>query len=324
MDLNSFKAAYERKVVLEYDNCVLEKPTVSICIQAFQHVDFISECIKSVLSQKTKFDFEIIIGDDDSNDGTREICIEYAKKYPKKIRLLLHHRENNIHIAGKPTGRFNFVYNLLSSKGQYIALCEGDDYWTDPYKLQKQIDFLESSPDYSMCFHEVDVISEFKEDFTARKYSNLEKTTFETEDFFARHIVGTCSMVFRNLPKLYKNLPRKISSGDKWLILLLSLEGKIKYFKETMAVYRLHDSGISRTHQGIVKVYDMALLLHEFDAYSGYKFTRECHESLSHEIEVHITRKLNRHTTINDFTVFQLIKIIGRRAKKILKKIFYK
>ena len=296
------------------------QPLLSVCALTYNHESFIKETIEGFLKQKVDFPVEIIIHDDASTDATQDILKQYNKEYPGLFKLILQTENQRSIFGGGMLPRF--VYPNV--RGKYIALCEGDDYWTDPHKLQKQIDFLESSLEYSMCFHEVEVISEITGNFTARKYSNLEKTTFETEDFFERHIVGTCSMVFRNLPKLYKNLPRHISSGDKWLILLLSLEGKIKYFKETMAVYRLHDSGISRTHQGIVKVYDMAFLLHEFDAYSGYKFTRECHKSLSHEIEVHITRKLNRHTTINDFTVFQLIKIIGRRAKKRLKKIFYK
>jgi hypothetical protein len=162
-------------------------------------------------------------------------------------------------------------------------------------------------------------MSEFQDKRILKKYSNLKKEIFKTEDFFERHIVGTCSMVFRNLSCLYKYFPSKINSGDKWLIFLLSLEGDIKFYKETMGVYRLHESGVSRTHKGIKKVYDMAFLLHEFDAYSGYEFTKNCHESLQHEIDVHILNKQKKNMNVNDLTVFKLFKIIFLRTRKRLK-----
>ena len=85
--------------------------------------------------------FEILVGEDASSDGTRDVCIAYAKKYPKKIKLFLHSRENNIRVYGKPTAKFNSAYNSYNAKGKYIAICEGDDFWTDPLKLQKQVDF---------------------------------------------------------------------------------------------------------------------------------------------------------------------------------------
>src|SRR5690606_4409195 len=113
-------------------------PVVSVCVQTYQHAPYIRECLDSILMQKTDFPFEILLGEDESSDGTREICIEYAEKFPDKIKLFLHRRENNIQIFGYPTGRFNFLTNLYSSNGKYIAICEGDDYWTDSDKLQKQ------------------------------------------------------------------------------------------------------------------------------------------------------------------------------------------
>src|SRR5690606_24296792 len=115
--------------------------------------DYIRECIESVLNQKLSFQYEILIGDDDSTDGTREICMQYAKQYPEKIKLFLHKRENNILIEGRPSGRFNFIYNLYSARGKYIAFCEGDDYWTNTDKLQQQIKILESNKIYNICFH---------------------------------------------------------------------------------------------------------------------------------------------------------------------------
>lgn len=120
-------------------------PLVSICCITYNHENYIRDAIEGFLSQETSFPVEILLGEDESNDGTREICKEYADKYPKKIRLFLHSRENNIKINGNPTGRFNLLYNLSKAHGKYIALCEGDDFWTDPYKLQKQVGLVKKN-----------------------------------------------------------------------------------------------------------------------------------------------------------------------------------
>ena len=123
---------------------LLEFPLVSICVQTYQHAPYIAECLEGLLKQKTTFPYEIILGEDESNDGTRDICKAYAKKYPEIIRLFLRRREDVIYINGNATGRYNFIQNLRTARGKYIALCEGDDYWTDPLKLQKQVIFLEN------------------------------------------------------------------------------------------------------------------------------------------------------------------------------------
>ena len=116
---------------------------VSVCIQTYQHARYIRECLDSVLMQKVDFPWEIIIGEDDSTDGTREVCIEYAEKYPNLIRLFLRSRKDVIYVNDKPTGRHNMIENIKAARGKYIALLEGDDFWLNEYKLQKQIDFLD-------------------------------------------------------------------------------------------------------------------------------------------------------------------------------------
>ncbi len=125
---------------------------VSICVVTFQHVNYIEKCLEGLLMQETDFPFEIILGEDESTDGTREICKTYAKKYPNLIKLFLRNRSDVIYIDGKPSGRFNYMENLKEAKGTYIALCDGDDFWVDPKKLQKQIDFLKSHNDYILSF----------------------------------------------------------------------------------------------------------------------------------------------------------------------------
>lgn len=119
------------------------RPMVTVRTSAYNHAEFIVQCIEGVLMQKTDFDFEYIIGEDFSTDGTREIVFEYAKKYPDKIRVITADRN----VGSKANGR----RCIQASRGKYMALCEGDDFWVDEYKLQKQFDYMESHPDCGVC-----------------------------------------------------------------------------------------------------------------------------------------------------------------------------
>ena len=118
---DEFIRKYQKVPVKEYQNRVPKQPLVSVCVQTYNHAPYIKDTLEGILMQKTDFPFEILLGEDESTDGTRDICIEYAKKHPDKIKLYLHSRENNIKINGTPTGRFNFIYNLIHAKGKYIA-----------------------------------------------------------------------------------------------------------------------------------------------------------------------------------------------------------
>ena len=123
---------------------------VSACIITYNQEDYIRECLEGAVSQLVSFDYEIVIGDDCSTDNTFAICQEFALKYPKIVRLFP--RKKNLGMIG------NWIKTIEDSKGKYIALCEGDDYWTDPLKLQKQVDFLEANLEYVLCFNKVNVL----------------------------------------------------------------------------------------------------------------------------------------------------------------------
>ena len=120
-------------------------PLVSVCMITYNHESFIAEAIEGVLMQQTNFPIELIIGEDCSTDNTRKVVREYEEKYSDTI--IAHYPETNRGMSD------NFITTMKSSRGRYIALCEGDDYWTDPLKLQKQIDFLETNMEYSTCCH---------------------------------------------------------------------------------------------------------------------------------------------------------------------------
>lgn len=122
---------------------------VSISCITYNHSAYIRQCLDGMLMQQTTFGFEILIHDDCSTDGTDDIIREYASRYPQIIKPLF--EEENQYQQGKPIG--TIVWNLPRAKGKYIAMCEGDDYWTDPLKLQKQVDFMEANSEYVLCCH---------------------------------------------------------------------------------------------------------------------------------------------------------------------------
>jgi glycosyltransferase involved in cell wall biosynthesis len=221
-------------------------PLVSVCVVTFNHKNYIKKCLEGILMQQTTFPFELVLGEDESDDGTRNICIKYAEKYPDKIKLFLRSRKDVIHINGKATGRYNFIESLKACQGKYIALCEGDDYWTDPLKLQKQVDFLEAHEDYAICFHKVKLLNpkgNLLDDFITKIPNNYEN--FETL-LGARNFIHTPSVVFRNcinqLPSQFKLAP----FGDQFLHLLVAKHGKLKFLEEVMGVYRYNVGVISK------------------------------------------------------------------------------
>jgi acetyltransferase-like isoleucine patch superfamily enzyme len=203
----------------------------------YNHEAFISEAIEGVLMQKTLFPIQLVIGEDCSTDNTRKICMKYKENYPNKIKLLMPNENLGI--------QQNFLYTFQECTGKYIALCEGDDYWTDPYKLQKQVDFLEANEDFAICFH--DTFEHNKKNPLSNFYycSNLNKDVFELKDLLYSNFIPTCSAVFRNT-NIVQNLPLwvfKSPAGDWVLHILNAKEGKIKYINEVMGVHRIHDSG---------------------------------------------------------------------------------
>lgn len=158
MDKSELKNILEERLLNQKEYLGDDKPVnklvplVSICVPAYQHVGYITQALEGILMQKTSFSFEIIIGEDGSSDGTIEVCKKYAEENPDKIRLYLRDRnESLIYDDNKNIiGYCNWIWTLEETRGKYIAICEGDDYWTDPYKLQKQVDFLEENPDYGL------------------------------------------------------------------------------------------------------------------------------------------------------------------------------
>ena len=210
---------------------------LSVCMITYNHERYIRNAVDSVLMQQVDFDYELVIGEDCSTDATRQILLDYERKHPDKFRLLL--REKNV---GAQRNAFSA---LESCRGQYIALLEGDDYWTHPEKLKRQVAFLDAHPDYAICFH--NVIGRFegggKPDFHYVRADQQETMTLQ--DLLEENVIPTCSSVFRGgrvtpFPAWIYDL----KMGDYPLHILNAQHGKIAYMNETMAVYRIHGGGI--------------------------------------------------------------------------------
>jgi glycosyltransferase involved in cell wall biosynthesis len=220
-------------------------PLVSVCIITYNHAPYIRQAVDSVLAQKTDFDFEIIIGEDDSSDDTRSIVKEYKERHPDKIRLFLNDRKNVIYIDGRPTGRWNFVNCLKHATGKYVALLEGDDYWTNPAKLQEQVDYLESHPECVLCFHSVQAVFEDSRREPEIRTPQLKKEIYTLEDIIKGNFIQTCSVVFRN--GLFSDFPKwfyRTPMADWPLHVLNAQHGNIGYLEEVMGAYRFHEGGL--------------------------------------------------------------------------------
>ena len=210
---------------------------ISICCITYNHEKYIAQAIDGFLMQKTDFELEIILGDDCSIDNTNNICVDYQKKYPDKIKLI----RNQENIGMTP----NFVQSLKRCDGKYICLCEGDDYWTDPFKLQKQIDFLEANPEYILCSANAQVLNSTGEPFRNIYCDFGRNRSFNQIGIVMEFYCPTMSMVFRNQLDDIPNWFCEVKSGDTFLHLLLSRYGKFYYMDFIAGVYRQHDKGIS-------------------------------------------------------------------------------
>lgn len=214
---------------------------VSVCITTYNHGEFIVEALDSVMSQEVEFDYEVLVGEDQSSDNTREIVLEYAKRFPDKITVFLHdYPEDYVRV----NGRTNFVFNLEKARGEYIALLDGDDYWTDTRKLAKQVAFLDSHPAFSTVFHRADWIENGL--ITKGRYGPYEVKEFYTVDDLLEYsnFIPSCSAMFRR--GLFGDFPDwfyKAPYGDLPLHVMNALHGKIGFINESMAVYRVHSGG---------------------------------------------------------------------------------
>ncbi|MDF2541079.1 MAG: hypothetical protein K0S47_797 [Herbinix sp.] len=210
---------------------------VSVYMLTYQHVKYIKQALESVLMQKVSFRYEIVIGDDFSTDGTRDILIDYKNKYPDLIRLFL----NN-----KNLGVSNNVRNMNNRcLGKYIAFLEGDDYWTDHTKLQQQVDFLENNPEYSAVYHDANIIGDDPRNCKLYKVSHRDIS--DLKDYFKDYpTIPTASLVMMNIfrdQNYDKYFTKTLFISDRITQSLVLRYGKMKYLDRKMSTYRYMTRG---------------------------------------------------------------------------------
>jgi len=229
-----------------------KRAMVSVCMITYGHEAFIEEAINGVLKQETEFEFELIISNDCSPDATDSIINKIIDTHPKGN--LIHYTNHDQNIGMMP----NFIFALKQCNAKYIAICEGDDYWTDPLKLHKQVAILESN-DITISFH--NIITNRSGTFKKEKLMDLmDGDLFSIDELALANItIPTLSVVFRNNISLdLLNVLKLTPTGDIPLWLLLTKDGgKIHYQKEIMAVYRVHPNGMWTGK----KIYERMMLL---------------------------------------------------------------
>jgi glycosyltransferase involved in cell wall biosynthesis len=304
-------------------------PLLSIVCITYNHVDFIKDAIESFLNQDVDFFVEILIHDDASDDGTNLIIAEYEKRYPLIIKPI-YQKINQHSISG-----FEFSFRELQrAQGKYIALCEGDDYWIDNNKLEKQVNFLENNLDYVFCFHNSFCFDQNIKSNTVEFPGIKENSDFIIDDFLIKNNVPTASVIFVRefllpLPNWHKN----ILYGDYGMYLLTLFRSKRKafYMSEVMSVYRLHNNGVftslTRSNSGKIKISNNFIELYKYFYYNVFDkiYKKRVRDIISyHHLSIIILFLRNKMffkgiKFIFYFFVFNPFYIV-RKIKAILKK----
>lgn len=223
---------------------------VSVLMLSYNQEAYIVDAVRSVMHQRTDFGVELVIGDDCSTDATPEICRRLQEEYGAG-RIVLLTGERNVGLLA------NFKRTYEACRGEYVAICEGDDYWTDSLKLQKQVDFLDAHPDYSTCVHRV--VNYYQDEGTQSRSNGRQKAENDILDLARSNFISNVSAVFRR--GLFGALPEwilNVATYDYAIHMMNAEYGKIHYIDRCMAVYRKHRSAIW-SRSGAEKQYIMAM-----------------------------------------------------------------
>jgi glycosyltransferase involved in cell wall biosynthesis len=217
----------------------MEAPKVSVCCVAYQQRPYIAEALEAILGQRTDLPFEVIVHDDASTDGTGEVIRDYAARFPDQVITIIQ-KENQYSQGGRPR-----LLCMARARGAYIALCDGDDVWTDPLKLQKQVDLLEAEPEAAGVYH----YTEAKRDgrFTGKVYGeHAGRLSISVEDTFSTvsplHI---SSFMFRRNGLVIPDWFHRVISTDMALYSVVAARGPLRCIPEVMATYRQHASNMT-------------------------------------------------------------------------------
>jgi glycosyltransferase involved in cell wall biosynthesis len=300
----------------------MKHPLISVCCITYNHQDYIEDCIRGFLKQELTYNVEFLIHDDASTDQTQSLIKSLVGNDPR-FKLIL--REKNI----KSTGKAIFPLLFKEAQGKYIAMCEGDDYWTDPLKLQKQVDFLEENPDCSFCFTRATKVF-INQDKPDQVYPHeLKKTIYSPKEYLDFTTTATCSLVFRNLKSTKEiNFPvLEHSQGDFILYCHLLHYGNAGALNDVTCTYNKHEEGVSfnnsTKHNLFRRIKELKIEQHFFTS-------KEVKKAISKQYVIHINKYLKLYPQDKkrcDYLKTQRIRYnyyLKKEADKILKKLYRK
>jgi len=226
------------------------QPLVSISVTTYQHEAYLAACLDGILMQQCDFEYEVLLGEDESSDGTRAIAERYAKAHPERIRLFLHRRDQVMRIDGRPTGRFNLLNNLRHAKGRYLCHIDGDDRWTDPQRLRIMVEKMEAEPELGLAFH--NAMNVWDDGRTEPFFKpGAAKPRYSVEDLTRSNFIPTAGVIWRwnqlrEFPEAFSTAP----FGDWALNIHFALQGPIGFVDRMMAERHVHAGGIMSGMKG--------------------------------------------------------------------------
>ena len=260
----------------------MDEIKVTVICLTYNHVSYIRDALEGFVSQKTGFPFEVIVHDDASTDGTADIVREYQARYPLLIRAVL--QKENQYSRGVKIAR-TFIYPLV--RGEYVALCEGDDYWTDPLKLQRQVEALEAHPEADICSHKAErrVDGKFK-GWVAPRWRSGIITVEKVILGGGANLCATSSVMCRSKVYLENTPMRDIITIDYVLAIQGSLRGGMVYLDDPMSVYRFNVEGSwTRRHKGVNIIANKETLMRMLACLDEYTSGR-CHKAIALRMEM--------------------------------------
>jgi glycosyltransferase involved in cell wall biosynthesis len=267
---------------------------LSVVIITYNQERFVERAIKSALAQRAEFDYEIVIGDDCSTDRTPEIVRDFHRCYTDRIVPFF--REQNL------GANRNLEATLAACRGEYVALLEGDDYWTSEEKLQRQVDFLDAHPDCAISCHRVHVADEMGTGQRAL-FPLCPAGLYTIEDLLAGNFIMTVSTVFRrSLAGVLPDWFFELKLGDWPLCALIARYGKIHLMDDAMAVYRIHSGGVWSGRTTASRLLETSRMLVSLDRMLEFRYTKNIRQTLAkfdYELAILSRRENKRVDTVN-------------------------
>lgn len=289
-------------------------PLVSVVMITYGQENYIRQAVEGVLMQECNFEVELIISNDCSLDNTDAVIRDVLNSHPKSywIKYILH-KENKGMMP-------NFINALQQCDGKYIALCDGDDYWTDSLKLQRQVDFLEANLDYALCFHPCQFLYHKEEKLILSNQLLRDiKYEYTINNLLSYWGIPTASMVFRNdkclnFPDWFSN----VASGDIALVMMYFEKGKFKLLEEYMSVYRITEDGVSKSHINYRMIYYRAKLYCYLNEYFEHKYEDQIYDALNYIYLQYSQKKIDHKPKRSFFYRLKtkVWKTIGIKSKK--------